>query len=119
MKKLLDEWVMRLGLQDWTIALKENCHPNDMALDAVAGCTEWTESIRSARIQILDAKFYGDRIKPFDPEKTLVHELLHLKTSLVSDNVEPLQARVMHQLIDDLARALVDAKRSGGEGGAT
>ena len=53
---------------------------------------------------------------PLDWEKTLVHELLHLKTCLVSSNVPDLQERVMHQMIDDLARAFVSAKRSGGAG---
>ena len=82
-----------------------------MALEDVAGCTEWTEANKTARIDMLDPNFYGERITPFDWEKTLVHELLHLKTSLVSDNVDALQARYMHQMIDDLARAFVDAKR--------
>lgn len=44
-------------------------------------------------------------------EMTLVHELLHLKLSLVSDNVPDLQVRYMHQIIDDMARAFVDVKR--------
>ena len=111
-KKLLKEWQNRLGLQDWRIKLNDKCKPEDMLMEDVAGCTEWTESNKTARIDILDEKYYGKRIVPFDYEKTLVHELLHLKTSLVSDNVPDLQTRYMHQMIDDLARALVDAKRS-------
>ena len=110
--KLLKEWQNRLGLQDWRIELVDNCKPEDMTLLDVAGCTEWTECVKTARIEILDPSFYGDRIVPFDYEKTLVHELLHLKTCLISDMVEDLQARYMHQMIDDLARAFVDAKRS-------
>lgn len=109
--ELLKEWQTRLGLQDWTIKLNDNCAPEDMIMDGCAGCTEWTECNKTARIDILDKQYYGERITPFDYEKTLVHELLHLKTSLVSDNVDDLQARYMHQMIDDLARALVDAKR--------
>lgn len=70
------------------------------------------ETVKTARIEIMDPAYYGERIVPFDWEKTLVHELLHLKTCLVSSNVPELQERVMHQLIDDLARALVSAKRS-------
>lgn len=82
-----------------------------MMLDNAAGCTEWTEAIKTARIEIIDPAYYGKRIVPFDWEKTLVHELLHLKTCLVSEDVDALQARIMHQMIDDLARAFVDAKR--------
>lgn len=112
-KKLLKEWQNRLGLQDWRIQLLDNCRPEDMDMEDASGCVAWQEANKTAQIQILDSQFYGKRIVPFDYEKTLVHELLHLKTSLVSDNVDSLQARYMHQMIDDLARAFVDAKRSG------
>lgn len=111
-KALLEEWKQRLGLHDWVIALADECAPYEMQLDGVSGCADWTESCKTARIQILDPKYYGERIVPFDYEKTLVHELLHLKLSLVSDQVEALKARYMHQVIDDFARAFVDAKRA-------
>ena len=112
-KVILLEWQKRLGLTDWRIALHDNCQPDDMAMEDVSGCTVWQEVGKTARIEIIDPKFYGDRVVPFDWEKTLVHELLHLKTCLISSNVEDLQERVAHQLIDDLSRAFVDAKRSG------
>ncbi len=114
---LLREWQTRLGLQDWKIHLLSNCRPDEMVLENCAGCTEWQESIKCAQIQIIDPSFYGKRIVPFDFEKTLVHELLHIKTCLISDQVDPLQERVAHQIIDDLARAFVDAKRNGGDEG--
>lgn len=110
-EKLLKEWQIRLGLQDWRIHLVEGCDPYDMTEQGCSGCTVWTECNKTARIEIMDPVFYGDRIVPYDYEKTLVHELLHLKTSLVSDMVNDFQARYMHQMIDDLARAFVDAKR--------
>lgn len=108
---LLKEWQTRLGLTDWKIKLVDNCLPDEMQLDGVDGCTEWSEAIKTAQIEILSEEAYGTRIIPFDYEKTLVHELLHLKTCLLSDKVDELQERVAHQLIDDLARAFVDAKR--------
>jgi len=114
-EKLLKEWQNRLGLSEWRIALRDNCTPDSMTLEDSEGCTVWKECIKSARIEMLDPQFYGDRIVPYDWEKTLVHELLHLKTSLVSDHVDDLQERYMHQMIDDLARAFVDAKRHGRE----
>lgn len=110
---LLAEWKERLGLTEWRIKLVDNCEPEDMTLEGCAGCTDWSESSKTARIEIIDPKFYGERIVPFDYEKTLVHELLHLKTCLVSDTADDLLARYMHQMIDDLARAFVDAKRAG------
>lgn len=111
-KELLDEWQTRLGLHDWRIKLNDNCKPDDMPVEESDGATEWTECNKTARIDILDPQYYGERIIPFDYERILVHELLHLKTCLISDLVPDLQARYMHQMIDDLARALVDAKRS-------
>ena len=113
---LLEEWQNRLGLQDWRIKLRGKCKPEDMAIENVAGCTEWNETLKSARIEIIDPAYYGKRIVPFDWEITLVHELLHLKTSFVSDGVGKLQERITHQMIDDLARAFIDAKRSGKTG---
>lgn len=110
---LLAEWQERLGLQEWRIALYHKCKPEDMMVQNSAGCTEWSETIKTARIEIINPKYYGERVARFDFEKTLVHELLHLKTCLVSDEVSDLQQRVMHQMIDDLARAFVDAKRKG------
>ena len=111
-EKLLSEWQNRLGLSDWKIVLSDKCTPNEMKLDDVEGCSEWTESIKTATIQILDEKYYGERIVPFDFEKTLVHELLHLKTCLISDSGNDLQDRIAHQIIEDLARAFIDAKRN-------
>lgn len=112
-EQLLQEWQNRLGLYDWRISLADNCRPEEMTMQGVSGDVDWTESTKTARIEILAEQFCGDRIVPYDWEKTLVHELLHLKLSLVSDMVDDLQARYMHQIIDDLARAFVDAKRSG------
>lgn len=109
--ELLTEWQTRLGLHDWTIKLVDNCNPDEMTIQDAVGCADWTESSKVARIEIIDPRYYGNRILPFDYEKTLVHELLHLKTCLVSDMVSDLQTRFTHQLIDDLARAFVDAKR--------
>jgi hypothetical protein len=109
---LLKEWSKRLGLQDWRISLHDNCKPEEMSMEEVAGCSVWQECNKTAVIEIIDEQYYGDdRVVGFDYEKTLVHELLHLKTSLISSNVDDLQERVTHQLIDDLARAFVDAKR--------
>jgi hypothetical protein len=111
-ESLLAEWKERLGLTEWRIKLVDNCEPEEMTIENCAGCTDWSEAIKTARIEIIDPQYYGERIVPFDYEKTLIHELLHLKTCLVSDKVNALQARYMHQMIDDLARAFVDAKRA-------
>lgn len=104
-QRLLNKWKRKLCLQDWRILLVTKCKPEDMAIEGVSGCTEWTESIKTARIEIIDPSFYGERIIPFNFEKTLVHELLHLKFSFWCQNEDMIESRVMHQIIDDLARA--------------
>ena len=111
---LLNEWTKRLGLQDWAIVLQTECHPSDMAIPDTVGCTSWQESTKSAMIQIVDPKRIEELSRPFDFEEVLVHELLHLKTSLMSSKLETetLSDRVLHQLIDDLARAMVDIKKT-------
>ena len=108
-KELLYRWVNGLGLQDWVIELEEDKY--DLKLDGCAGCTEWTESNKTAVIQLIHPDVYGERIVPYDKEKTLVHELLHLKFCLLGESGNDLQDRIVHQLIDDMAKALVNAKR--------
>ena len=110
MDKLLKEWQHRLGLDDWKIVLKEDCSPNDMVLEDVVGETSFEEVNRCAVIRIITEKDYGNRIIPFNFEKTLIHELLHLKFCLLSESGNDLQNRIVHQLIEDMAKALVDAK---------
>ncbi len=112
---LLKEWQERLGLQDWAITLRINCKQEDMELGEVNGETSWSTSIKSASIKIISKETYGERMLPYDFEKTLVHELLHLKFALIDQKITSYESDVLyevrHQLIDDLARALVMAKR--------
>ena len=108
--ELLKEWQHRLGLDEWAISLVTDLKADEMTISDTDGCAVWTECNKSARIEILAESEYGERIRPYDFERILIHELLHLKLALVSDDVEPLQARYMHQIIDDLARAFADVK---------
>ena len=112
---LLIEWMNRLGLQDWLIDLQTNVKEEDMATPNSDGCVSYDETIKAAKIQISDGKTDENvmRLRPFNFEETLVHELLHLKFCLLergSDWENKCQLRVLHQIIDDLARALVRAK---------
>ena len=108
-EKLLNEWQERLGLQDWEIILRYNCKREDMdEPDYSIGETHWETTSKCARIQIISKEEYGN-------EKTLVHELLHCKFSMIDKDLNTYEGIVTeqarHQLIDDLARALVMAKR--------
>lgn len=105
---LLEKWQKKLCLQEWRIKLVTHLRPEEMTMSDTAGCSEWSESIKAARIEIIDPACYGDRIVLFDFEETLVHELLHLKFSFWCRNEDDVSDRVMHQMIDDLARALTE-----------
>lgn len=107
-KVLLEKWKNRLRLQDWTIKLHINLAPDDMSLDGCVGCTDWSEVNKTARIEILDEKYYGDRLVPYNFEETLVHELLHLKFTFWCQSTDEVEDRYMHTIIEDLARALTE-----------
>lgn len=116
-EELLNEWQERLGLQDWAIILRYNCKRTDMEdTEASIGETNWGTTSKCARISIISEEEYGrDLMLPYDFEKTLVHELLHIKFSLIDKDLNTYEGIVAeqarHQLIDDLARAFVMTKR--------
>lgn len=110
-KSLLTLWQQRLGLQDWRIDLRDNAIPSDFVLENVAGECEWNEVNKAAVIRIINPICYGDRIIPFDYEKTLVHELLHIKFCLLDNSGNALQDRIVHQLIDEFAVIFVREAR--------
>ncbi len=115
-EKLLEEWQERLGLQDWVIILRYNCKREDLECENAVGETCWETTNKCARICIIRNEEYGkESILEYDFEKTLVHELLHIKFALIDKDLNTYEGVVAeqarHQLIDDLARALVMAKR--------
>ena len=111
---LINEWVKRLGFQDWRIDLAWKCKPEETIIPGVVGASHFVEETKMAEITILDKQYYESDSKAFsfDFEETLVHELMHLKVCLLVQKDNDLQARMMHQLIDDMAKALVNAKRN-------
>lgn len=115
-KALLEKWQKRLDLTDWVIDLRDNMTPDEMSLQGVAGQCEWQEVKKTAVISIIKPECYGERITPFDFEKTLVHELLHIKFCLLDNSGNDLQDRVLHQIIEDLAKAFVATEKENKNG---
>lgn len=109
--EVLKKWVNRLNLNDWTIDFKDDCSPDDMILSDVDGETEYNETMKFAFIRILDAKYAQGRILPFNCEKTIIHELLHIKFCFLDKSGDNLYDRILHQLIEDMARVLYDVER--------
>ena len=111
--KLLRYWTNLLGLQDWRIVLETDVKPENMELSNADGCISYEEVVKAAKIQIIDKNLREPSLQPFDFEETLVHELLHIKFCLLERGKKwekKLQLRLLHQYVDDLARALVSAK---------
>jgi len=102
-----------LGLQDWQIRVVDGLRPDQMSAPDADGFVDYETSTRTARIEILDPQYYGDRVRPYDYELILVHELLHCKFGLLDDSGNDTHDRVLHQLVDDMARTLVSAWRDG------
>lgn len=110
---IFNKWVSILGLDDWEIHYNLECNISDLVIEDAAGECVYNEVTKSGTIRILSEKEYRklDSSFEFDFEKTLVHELLHLKFCLLDDTSNPLQGRVLHQLIDEMACALVGSWR--------
>ena len=114
--ELLEEWQERLGLMDWCIVLRINVKQDDFeGEEPVAGQTKWQNTSKTAVIKVLDEKLYGDRIIAYDFERILVHELLHIKFNILQQDPFNYETTVFdefqHQLIEDMAQALIMAKR--------
>ena len=113
-RKLLSDWQTILELTDWEIELETDCDANDLPMDESDACVFFEECTKVAKIQIVapDKRIEGVFGK-FDFEETLVHELVHLKMSLLEDkNGTSLYDRIFHRTVNDIAKALVKARRS-------
>lgn len=111
--ELVEKWVGILGLQNWKLDVFFECRPEDLFTEDSVGSVRYNETSRSARIRILsrEAAPHDDSIYSYDEEKTLVHELMHLVLLPLDDTDNDLQNRIVHQLVDSLAVALVVANR--------
>lgn len=111
-RSIFNKWVRILGLNDWTIEFIPNSNPDDFINEDMQGETCYTEVRKTATIRILDEKYYGDRLIPFDFEYTVIHELLHLKFHFLEDEDDDssLYYRVLHELIDDLSKSFMKVK---------
>lgn len=58
---LLEKWKRKLCLQEWRIKLLTHLHPEEMMVRNAAGCTEWSEAIKTARIEIINPACCGEQ----------------------------------------------------------
>lgn len=109
--ELFRKWVAILQLGHWDIRFQWCVRDRDMSLPNSVGCTSFNHENRQAIVQMLDPVDFESKLFNYGYEKTLVHELLHLKFSDIDDSGDPLRDKMTHQLIDDLARAFVASTR--------
>lgn len=107
--ELFEKWRKILHLESWDIRFKWKVRERDMRLSDSVGCTTFSHESRQAIIEMLDPIDFENDLFQYDYEKTLVHELLHIKFSDLDNSGDPLRDKLTHQIIDDIARAMVQA----------
>ena len=112
-KELLHEWKERLGLQEWAISLAINVPIKD--LDENDGNVVYDTSLKVARIKIAVENEDERNWVKYDFEKILIHELMHIKVGLLDfDTVNSYEQKLLtdtiHQLVEDIAQALMMTK---------
>lgn len=113
-KALFEEWVKILQLEEWDIRFHWRVDPKRMKIADCAGDTSYNDVCKQAVIEIADLDLYETDMDGFevDYEQVLVHELMHLKLSILDDTDNELQNKTVHHLVDGLARSLIKAARS-------
>lgn len=109
-KDLLQRWVSILRLHEWNIDFRWCVRAEAMNVPESVGCTSFNSVGRQAVIQMLDPVDFHNDYFPYDYEKTLVHELLHLKFADLDNSGNELQDHLLHCMVDDLAKAFIRAK---------
>lgn len=104
----LERWQRLLRLQDWTITLRVNVTSADMPSAGSFGDVEYVESTKTGTVYIVNPDTLPKAMREqFNFNRTYLHELLHLKMSLL-DDCNPMQDRILHQIIDDIAKAITE-----------
>jgi len=107
--KLLRKWTKKLGIDDWTILLKID--QSEKSMEDAVGDIDFCLQNKTAIIRILNEKEYDDDIiLSFDFEKTLVHELLHIRWRAFQPDIDTLEYKLFHQALNDMAKLLVGYK---------
>ncbi len=112
-------WKVRLRLQDWDVDSKIVSTETMKTLDGQTGNRrgeiEYEPRLNHCVMRILDFRdpYWANPDRDCDMEKTVVHELLHLKFIAFDDAVEknPLAEWALELGIDTIARSLVELAR--------
>lgn len=103
-------WSSVLDLSRWSIKFQWRVKATEMNISDTFGCTSFNKVTRLAIVQIIDQDDVTEPMGEFNYEKTLVHELLHLKMAFLDDSGDDLRDTLTHAMIDDLAVSFVKAR---------
>lgn len=106
---LFDKLVSILRLGDWDIRFRWR-----EPLTECAGQTKLNWVCKQAIVEIADPNTYKMDMEEFgfDYEYILLHELMHLKMSIIDrDHDDDMLGAVVHQIVDEMAKSLVMASR--------
>ena len=107
LQALCETWQKRLGLADWTVRARF-ARQYEMDRSDITGQCRWVLSKREAVINILVEEDYPPSlVEPYNLERTLVHELIHLHFAPFWADQDSLEQILQEQAIDALAKALV------------
>lgn len=110
MERLLIEWQRLLRLQDWDIKINF-IHHHKLELGGF-GEIDWSLHKKIATLDLVYPEELSDNLR-YNPEKTLVHELLHLHFSVIYHTKKDSPEDKLHEAaIDQVARALIKLRRS-------
>lgn len=108
LQALCHEWQEVLGLRDWDIDVVF-WRGYDMGKNQ--GHVSWNFAARQTRVSLLDPGDYPkDVIRPYDMERTLVHELLHVVFTQV-DGTKGITGLLFEQGLDAVVAGLMTLKR--------
>lgn len=107
--EIIKFWINLLSLNDWEISVKP-VRRTELELDG-QGEVKYNFVGKQALILLLDPVDWQNDNFEQDHEKTLVHELLHLKFDEIP--VKKKFKQKQHQLLNDMAKCLVKARRGG------
>ena len=99
-------------LQHWIVGAKL-VSPDEMSSESV-GENDFQIVGNCCVIKILKPEYYGERVVKYCAEKTLVHELLHLKYNWLVPQKESVESvyydTLEHSLLEQMAKSLIMAK---------
>lgn len=113
-QELCCTWQRILRLQDWHIVAKFDSSAN--LGDSEGSVLTWRDG-KEALVRVMSPMEVNhadahEKAFPYDPEKCLVHELLHIHFDiLMDDNPLEHEQTMQEQAIDLIADALVELKR--------